>query len=339
LSEVSAIRNDVGLSDDAHIAFVRVRGEDARAFLDDSVPLELYLTDAQIRPTLLLDDDGRILGDLLVARDDDEWLLSCEGVEENTLLELLLRRAGDRAVTIEPLSLEHRAFSLHGPWAWELLGDVLGPDVIGMPYLTLLRGEAIVLRTGKTGEFGYHVIAKHGAHDALLARVREAGRAFGLTDVSLATLDLCALENGFFSIRSRGARGGDPLEWQLQWRLSRTKQHRAADALRGRVGNVARRVTTFVADAPVEVGAMVTVDGATIGEVVAAAESPLLGRTMGAAMLARECAHAGIDRFRVGEAAIRTVSPPVLDNRSLFVRAQRHSYRTRNEHAFPPVVP
>ena len=35
---------------------------------------------------------------------------------------------------------------------------------------------------------------------------------------------------------------------------------------------------------------------------------------------------------------LRTVSPPMIDNRSLFVDPRKHAYRSRAEHAFPPLV-
>jgi hypothetical protein len=52
-----------------------------------------------------------------------------------------------------------------GPFAWELLKEVVGVKVLGVRYLAALEEEAVadvpvtVLRAGKTGEYGYLVMA------------------------------------------------------------------------------------------------------------------------------------------------------------------------------------
>ncbi len=51
---------------------------------------------------------------------------------------------------------------------------------------------------------------------------------------SLETLDLCALENGFFSVRHASVEGLTPLELQLQWRVSARKRFPGATAIEER---------------------------------------------------------------------------------------------------------
>ena len=53
-------------------------------------------------------------------------------------------------------------------------------------------------------------------------------------------------------------------------------------------------------------------------------------------------AYPGITSFQVGRpagaTAARSVSPPVLNNRSLSVSPQLHSYATRQDHVMPDMV-
>jgi len=56
------------------------------------------------------------------------------------------------------------------------------------------------------------------------------------------------------------------------------------------------------------------------------------------AMMDIAWAHPGIAELTVGDTSARSVSGPVLNNRSLFVSPQMHSYATRAEIEAPPLV-
>ena len=162
--------------------------------------------------------------------------------------------------------------------------------------------------------------------------------------MSLDALDLCALENGFFNVRREGGAGLDPIELQLQWRTSYGRDFAGAEALRARrKAGPARRLTHALAAAPLCGGEVIELDGAPIGTVLQGVSSPLRGDWVALALLDLPYAHAGIARYVArgagGAVPIRTVSPPLCNNRSLYVSPQRHAYRTRERDAFPPVYP
>ena len=76
-----------------------------------------------------------------------------------------------------------------------------------------------------------------------------------------------------------------------------------------------------------------------VGQVTAAAFSPGIGGVAGMALLDVSLAHPGIDAFFVPgpnvERPIRTVSSPLLFNRSLLVDPHRHTYATRDDASDP----
>ena len=84
--------------------------------------------------------------------------------------------------------------------------------------------------------------------------------------------------------------------------------------------------------------ASIELDGATVGRVVDAGHSHTRGDWVGIALLDRPVAHAGLAGFRCGEVAARTISSPAVNNRSLYVDPQRHSWATRQTATFPPLV-
>lgn len=350
--EVRAVRESAGLCRLDHTAVVRVEGPDAFSLLDVTSPGPLFLRESQMRHTLLLDEDARPAADLYVCCDEEGFFLLAEGLSEADLLTRLAARRAERLpageVTLRPLSDSHSLLGLNGPYAWEIMAAFLGPSVLGMPYLTLMRVDDIVcFRAGKTGEFGYDLLVPRAAASSSWARLLEVGAPFDLAPVGLAALDLCALENWHFNIRAPRdtslVQPLTPIELQLQWRVSYQRDFVGAEALRARrAAGAAVRATSFVAAQAIAPGQAILFEGWPCGEVLASALSPTLGAWTGIALLPVRLAHPGIADFVAqGEdapVAITTRTPPLINNRSLFVDPHRHSYRTRAEETFPPLV-
>src|SRR2546426_9240885 len=77
--EVAAIRNSAALSRMDHVRCVWVRGRAAYEALDGLITSDLRVRDGQMIQSLLLDDDGRILADIHLACDGEEFFLLSEG--------------------------------------------------------------------------------------------------------------------------------------------------------------------------------------------------------------------------------------------------------------------
>ena len=344
--EVRAIRHSVGLSRLDQVRYIAVTGARAFEALDQVVSGPLRVRDGQLMHSLLLTDDAHPLADVYVARDDEDFFLLAEGPTSGALVEHLRRHfPTDGSVQVEDRTATHGIVGLDGPYAWELLGATVDPEVIGLPYLTFYHhGSLLCYRAGKTGEYGYGVIAPRGDIDVLETRLRTVGAMFDLHAAGLDALDQCALENWFFNIRREGRERVTPIELQLQWRVSYKKQFVGSEALRRRRSDGPRvRITCLLADGPIEVGDAVAAVGATVGRVVNAGYSDIREEWVALALLELPWAYPGIDSLTIpsGSATpvmVRTVSPPVLQNRSLAVSPQLHSYATRAEYPAPPLV-
>jgi aminomethyltransferase len=344
--EMHALRHAAAWSLADHLSCVRVGGPDAFEALDRVCPAELFLRDTQILATLLLDESARPAADLFVCRDDQEFILLADGMSGSELAEYIHGGAvAGLNFRVESLDRQQRILSVNGPYAWEVLGEVLGPEVIGLPYLSFFHlEEGICFRTGKTGEFGYDLLLPANRIEALIEQLQDLAAEFDLVEAGPEALEQCALENWFFNIRREGQVGVTPLELQLQWRLSYHKQFPGSDVLAElRRAGPTRRVTTLVSAEEISVGDSVFLDEQVIGSVVNAGYSPVRGDHVGLALLDRAYAVSGIGRYQVARngqrVPVRTVSPPVINNRSLYVSPQLHSYRTREEDPFPSLLP
>lgn len=349
--QMEALRSSVALTPLAHVAALRLLSEDAFSLLELLSTRPLFLRESQMCHTLFLNEDASIFADAYIASGEDGYYILAEGPGEEKLLAYIKRVIQERMpssnITLEALSSTHELWGINGPFAWELTSSVLGPPVLGMPYLTLLHtGETICFRGGKTGEYGYDLLIPKGEAASLKARLEEAGKALDLIEISLEALDRGALENWHFCIRTlRRSRWADPLtplELQLQWRVGYDRDFVGASALRARREEGAKvRATCFCAADEVAPGQSVWLGQEEIGEVLSAGWSFARGEWVGAVLLKNQLAHPGVSaevETPKGRVQLTTKTAPLLNNLSLHLDPHRHSYQTRATEVFPPLV-
>ncbi|MDX1493039.1 MAG: hypothetical protein R3253_03115 [Longimicrobiales bacterium] len=340
--QVRTIRHSVGLSRLDHLVCLRVSGDGAWELMNRVFPREVYVRDGQLVQGLILEDSGVVAADCQLGNDEGEYMLLCEGLAADSLADRLASSSADLDdVEITDEGRSRGAIGIDGPYAWELMSRMVGPEVVGLPYLTFFHFDGVTCcRTGKTGEYGYVLLVERDEVDACWSRLAELGEGLDLREVGLEALEQCALENWFFNIRREGSFELTPLELQLQWRVSRRKSYVGSAALeeRRRKG-ILRRLTCIVGEGPLDVGDPVHGDGGERGIVLNAGHSHIRGDWVALALLDLDYALPGVDMLTVGEGvSARTVTPPVITNRSLYVNPQVHSYASRDTDDFPPLV-
>ena len=340
---VRAVRNSVTLCRPEHLTYVRLRGDAVFDAVDHLYPREIYLRDGQLNHGLLLDPDGGVVADCYLGSDEDEFFLLAETAAGVDLMAHMTEHtAGFTDLELADESPGHGCIGIDGPYAWELMADLVGQEVIGLPYLTFFHfGEVLCCRVGRTGEYGYVLIVPLDGLEPLWARVRDAAGALDGRVVGTDVIDACALENWFFNVRAEGVRERTPLELQLQWRVSRRKEFVGSAALaERRLRGIDSRLTCLVGEQPMHVKDPVVHGGGRVGEVLDAGYSHIRNDWIALALLDLDYAHPGIHGFQVGDApcVARSVSPPVVNNRSLYVNPQVHTYATREETEFPALT-
>ncbi len=331
--EVTTLRTSVGLSRATHVATVRVDGPGAFDVLQRASTHAPYVREGRLRHALLLREDASIFADVFIVKMEESFLVVAEGPTEQELAAWLERIRGTDEATISALGAEWTTFGVDGPYAWEAMGGLLGPPAVGLPYLAMQRREdMLLLRAGKTGEYGYLVLVPTAQASAMEDKLRTLGAALDLKDVTREALDVCALESWHFSMRH--LRATDlaapltPVELQLQSRVAYAREFVGAEAIRARRTEPKVRVTCFVAEKPVTPGASVRLGEHDVGEVLAACESPTLCMTVGSVLLERRFAHPHVT-FTAGDVPIRTCTSSLVANASMNIDPYKHSYATR----------
>jgi glycine cleavage system aminomethyltransferase T len=280
--------------------------------------------------TMAVDNGGWLESDLYIANDDEQLILIGESLVDDTATSAVLRGLGEEACELEDLSSSTCLFGLDGVNAWAVVKDLLGPDVLGLPYLSIESypqggTEVKLIRGGKTSEFGYLLMvpAEHGA--ALWERIEVAGQPHGLVRVGLDTHMTLRLDGRFFNIHEEGRSVRDPLPLGLQWMMELDgEDYRGKEALMARRGQGVEKkiigVISHSSSVPLEVGEKVLHGGDVVGELKVAKFSPALDNWVGLALFSRDFAFANLDFIGERGRGISTISMPPITPKSLAIR-------------------
>lgn len=338
--EMSALREGVAWSESLKTCF-RVSGPKAYPAMNSLCPRELYIRDGQMLATLLLDESGRPIADMLVCAEADDFLLLIEAAPGLDIRALLFERLqpGDGLVLTD-LTTDHELIGIDGPYAWEFLSEWLSPEVIGLPYLGFYRSHGFYcFRAGSSGEFSYQWLIPKEEAGVWRDRLLRVGANFDLRQVGQEALDLCALENFSFNVRLDSVPGMTPVELQLGWRVSMQKDFVGSEALRRRRAEPMQRVALFSSERPLPFTCRLYHADLAVASVLHSAYSFDRRAWLGLALVNRDLAYTGVELKAEGPGGtVRLLSAPAVNNRSLYVDPQRHSYAGRADQNFPPLV-
>ncbi|HYD17277.1 MAG TPA: glycine cleavage system aminomethyltransferase GcvT [Patescibacteria group bacterium] len=168
LKEHVHTRSEAGLFDVSHMgqAILTGNAEDPAIALETIVPGDIIgLEPGKMRYTVLLNDDGGIIDDLMVTRWDARTLLvvvnaACKDKD----FAFIQQKIGDRT-KLQYLG-DRALLALQGPKA-EQVASIFFPDVLTMKFMesvkTQYKGHEIFLsRSGYTGEDGFEISVPNG---------------------------------------------------------------------------------------------------------------------------------------------------------------------------------
>jgi aminomethyltransferase len=206
LAEHHAVRAAAGLFDLSHMGEIVVVGPEAARALDYALSAELSaLAEGQAKYSLMLDEDGGILDDLVVYRTGaDRYLVVANASNRELVAEELRNRCSPFACEVFDESDDIALIALQGPKSREILENLERPLETPLGELKYYRSaparfdghEVLVARTGYTGEDGYELFLAPDAAARLWSAIREAGAGSGLLPAGLASRDTLRLEAG-----------------------------------------------------------------------------------------------------------------------------------------------
>lgn len=346
LDEYKAVRENALLVDYSHMAIVSVTGEDAWILVNHIASADISIVrDEQGIYSLVLNDDGTILGDMYVLCAMDGYYILSENISVARIIEVLkfaAEKYDDLGIQEIPeiKSMEDDnwgAIMLEGPYSWELMSEIYGYDIIGLPYCEYMNTEddLIVFRCGKHGEFAYQVIGPQSLLVELWVKLQKIGVKYLLKTGGLDYQRIVRVENPGWDQSIYAEYSTNPVELQLQWAIQYDKEDfigKAAVELMS-AQSAARKVVGIVPCvncASLSKDDKILVNGQTVGFIINAVYSPAAQSWIALAFINTPYALLDIDGYIIktahGDIAAKTKTLPFIYNFSLLVNPTTHSY-------------
>lgn len=346
LDEYKAVRDNVLLVDYSHMAIVSVTGDDAWILVNHIASADISIArDEQGIYSLVLNDDGTILGDMYVLCTMDGYYILSENISVSRIIEVLNIAAAkydDLGIQEIPeiKSMEEDdwgAIMLEGPYSWELMSEIYGYDIIGLPYCEYMNADddLIIFRCGKHGEFAYQVIGPQSLLVELWVKLQKLGTKYLLKTGGLDYQRIVRVENPGWDKSFYAEYSTNPVELQLQWAIQYDKEDfigKAAVELMS-AQTTARKVVGIVPCvncASISKDDKILVNGQAVGLIINAVYSPAAQSWIALAFINNHYALSDIEGYTIktahGDIAAKTKTLPFIYNFSLLVNPTMHSY-------------
>jgi aminomethyltransferase len=246
----------------------------------------------QCRYSLVCNESGGILDDIIISRDEKNWLMVCNASNREKLVRYfgdVLRGGGfdcDMADNTEATAM----VAVQGPRVIEKLVDVLPIDLMELKRYhfdtaNLLLTRLMVFRSGYTGEDGVEVIlpAKAAALALKLLNGQLDKPNASIKPAGLGARDTLRLEAAMPLYGHELGESLDPLSAGLGWAVDLSKDFVGAKALRAVQENgPKRRLVGLELDGKriARQGTAIAKDGSPVGEVTSGTFSPTLQKSI-----------------------------------------------------------
>lgn len=308
-------RTSAGLFDVSHMGQVTVKGAGVDTMLEALMPGDFIgLKQDRIRYSLLLNDSGGILDDLMVTRRADDFLLIVNGAVKHEDM------AHMKAHGLPLVYHEDRALlALQGPKAVDALVRIL-PDVAALKFMQAIRLgwlglDVWISRSGYTGEDGFELSVPASGALAFAQLLLDQPE---VKPIGLGARDSLRLEAGLPLYGHDATPQTSPVEADLGFAIS--KRRKAEGGFPGAVkildqllnGAATRRVGLRVdGRLPAREGAEIYVGDVKIGTVTSGGFAPTLGQpiAMGYVAIAHAADGTQVDIDVRGKRIAATVTP------------------------------
>ena len=294
-------RSSAGLFDVSHMGQLIVNGDRADAALETLLPGDLQLLkDGRLRYSMLLDENGGIIDDLMATRRGDHFYVVVNGATKIGDIDEFERRL-PRTVVVDHMK-EQALLALQGPKAVDVL-EALAPGVADLSFMqgamfTLAGTRAWISRSGYTGEDGFEISVPATAAAAVADALTTDER---VKPIGLGARDSLRLEAGLPLYGHDLDRETTPVMADLQFAIG--KRRRAEGGFPGAArivgeiddGPVQKRIGLDIEGRqPVREGALILDgEGNEIGRITSGTFSPSLQRPIAMGYVATAFATSG----------------------------------------------
>ena len=200
MDEHTAVRRSAGIFDTSHMGIFTVSGKDSTPFLEKVTVSNIAAIEPwQAKYSLLLNDAGGIIDDLIIYRRPDDYLLVVNAGNSEKDFEWLSKHAG-ADTRLDNISAATCLLALQGPDAESLLQPMVKDNLGKLKYFRFMPSGfvsvnprfSMIARTGYTGEDGFELFVSDEAAVPLWKSLVAAGaKPCGLGARDTLRLEAC----------------------------------------------------------------------------------------------------------------------------------------------------
>jgi aminomethyltransferase len=202
VEEHQAVRNGVGLFDISHMGRLVFEGAVALAWLEHVTTNHVArLKESQIQYSLMVNEQGGILDDVLVYRLPAGYQMVCNASNRTKVKAQMARfRPADPGTVLIDQTLDTAMIAVQGPVALATLQPLCSAPLDPLRYYHAIplrlvgTVDAVVSRTGYTGEDGFELMFPSGDAEQVWEALLESGRPRGIVPCGLGARDTLRLE-------------------------------------------------------------------------------------------------------------------------------------------------
>ncbi len=294
IHEHKTVRENVGVFDVTHMGEFKVSGNDALAFIQKvTINDASKLSPGKAQYSAMCYNDGGIVDDLIVYLMDGYYMLVVNAANIAKNLDWLRGNTAEFDVELNDISDEINLLAVQGPKSKDTLKKICNINLDDIQFYNYANGQiagfdAIISRTGYTGELGFEIYFSGGKETAgkIWDAIFDAGNEFGIEPIGLAARDTLRLEKGYCLYGNDIDQNTNPIEAGLGW-ITKTDKgnfNGSEVIVQVRENKPKRRLVGFVMNTDKFIprkGYKISIDGGQIGFVTSGNLSPMLNKPIG----------------------------------------------------------
>ncbi len=329
--EHNAVRTTGGIFDVSHMGEIFFEGSEALEAVSFITTNNVSkLKPGKIHYSGLLTEKGCFVDDLLVYFiEEGKYMLVVNAANLDKDFAWMKEKAGHFDVTITNLSDEYSQIAVQGPNSRQLLAEFTDADLEPMKYYTFIFGQvmgvdAIISRTGYTGEYGFEIYFKGDEETAsnMFLDLAKKGEKYGIIPAGLGARDTLRLEAGMSLYGNDIDASHTILEANLVWILKLKKGDFIGKEalLRQKEEGLKQKLVGFelIDRGIARHGYPVFVDGEQFGEVTSGTYGPYIKKSVGMTYLPLNKTEIGTEfQIKIRNKAVnaKVVTIPFIDKK------------------------
>jgi aminomethyltransferase len=303
VDEHRAVRERVGLFDISHMGRLTFDGPGVLDWLERVTTNRVSrLADLQIQYSLLPNERGGVIDDILVYRQPFAYVVVCNASNREAVKAQFERHRRGAAGNFADRTLDTAMIAIQGPRALETLQLIFDRPLAPVKYYHFTMGPllekiaAVVSRTGYTGEDGFEVICAARSAPVVWNALLERGKPYGILPCGLGARDTLRLEAAMPLYGHELSESINPYAAGLAWAVKLDKgEFVGRDALRSLKSSPGQTRIGLVLEGKriAREGAAVLAGDHVVGRVTSGTFSPTLQLSVAMALVDPQAAELG----------------------------------------------